>query len=247
VAKTQATIGIIAYLSMILFESRGRRDPREPIEALDILAIYWRPRWVPPAADALLARRACFESTNAIAKTTMGRRYGGGYNPSFAINQTRRHSLLDEIAIWFEWHDVGGCEVVLWRVIVSATPYALAPRRSHFRLIELVGFQSVTTLADVSLQPSESGVGLPRIIPRGGTGPYRYKCYLQATLRSRSVRIKCGRLRSYARSATEVGLAPAQHVRSSTNGCAGPIRSSRLREWRPGVVARLRRQRGKLG
>lgn len=40
-----------------------------------------------------------------IARTTLSRRYGGEYNPSFAINQTRRLSLLDEIAISKDGHN----------------------------------------------------------------------------------------------------------------------------------------------
>ena len=46
-AKTHAEIGTIAHLSIIGVENLGRFNLEKCIEAFDILALYWRPRWMP--------------------------------------------------------------------------------------------------------------------------------------------------------------------------------------------------------
>ena len=51
VAKTHAKIGMTAHLSSIGVENLARLNSKECIEALDILALYWRPRWISPSAQ----------------------------------------------------------------------------------------------------------------------------------------------------------------------------------------------------
>src|ERR1700730_18316848 len=48
VAKTHAKIGMTAHLSRIGVEHLARPNSKECIEALDILTLYWRPRWIAP-------------------------------------------------------------------------------------------------------------------------------------------------------------------------------------------------------
>jgi hypothetical protein len=52
-AKTHAEIGTIAHLSIIGVENLGRFNLEKCIEAFDILALYWRPRWMPLALNTL--------------------------------------------------------------------------------------------------------------------------------------------------------------------------------------------------
>jgi hypothetical protein len=57
-AKTHAEIETIAHLSIIEVEDLARFNSKECIEALDILAGTWRPRWMPLATLNTFGRKS---------------------------------------------------------------------------------------------------------------------------------------------------------------------------------------------